>query len=71
MNDLLTFLKQYKWRVITVCTGIVIAILLFTIGLWRTLLLSAIIAAGYMVGKKLDKDGTESFDEAVSKLFKK
>jgi len=71
MNDLLTFLKQYKWRVITVCTGIVIAILLFTIGLWRTLLLLAIIAAGYMVGKKLDKDGTESFDEAVSKLFKK
>lgn len=71
MNDLLAFLKQYKWRVITVCTGIVIAVLLFTIGLWRTLLLAAIIAAGYMVGKKLDKDGTESFDEAVSKLFKK
>lgn len=71
MLDLLNFLKQYKWRVITVCTGVVIAILLFTIGLWRTLILGAIVAAGYLIGKKLDKDGTESFDEAVSKLFKK
>lgn len=71
MNELLAIFKQYKWRVITVCAGIVIASLLFTIGLWRTLILLAIIALGYTVGKKLDRDGTESFDEAVSKLFKK
>ena len=43
MNDFFAFCRLYKWRIISVCFGILFTILIFTIGFWRTLLLFAIV----------------------------
>ena len=71
MEELKTLLKEYKWRVIGIASGIVLAILLFTIGLWRTLLLFALVAVCYVVGRHLDNGGKEELDKAISSLFRK
>ena len=47
------------------------AVLIFTIGFWRTLLLTAITALCYFVGCILDKGGKEGLQEALSRLFRK
>ena len=50
MDEFRQFLKEYKWRVIGIAGGILLAVLIFTIGFWRTLLLTAITALCYFVG---------------------
>ena len=71
MEELKKLLKEYKWRVIGIVAGIVLAILLFTIGLWRTLLLFALVAVCYVIGSHLDNGGKEELDKAIGKLFSK
>ena len=71
MDEFRQFLKEYKWRVIGVAGGILLAVLIFTIGFWRTLLLTAITALCYFVGCILDKGGKEGLQEALSRLFRK
>ena len=71
MEELKALLKEYKWRVIGIVAGIVLAILLFTIGLWRTLLLFALVAVCYVVGRHLDNGGKEELDKAIGRLFSK
>ena len=71
MEELKALLKEYKWRVIGIVAGIVLAILLFTIGFWRTLLLFALVALCYVVGRHLDNGGKEELDKAISSLFRK
>ena len=43
------FWNQYKWRILSVALGIVFAMLLFTIGFWKTLLLFVIVGAAFSV----------------------
>ncbi len=71
MDEFRQFLKEYKWRVIGVAGGILLAVLMFTIGFWRTLLLVAITALCYFVGCALDKGGLEGLNEAVRRIFRK
>jgi len=71
MEELKALLKEYKWRLIGIAAGIVLAVLLFTIGLWRTLLLFALVALCYVVGRHLDNGGKEELDKAISSLFRK
>ena len=71
MEELKALLKEYKWRVIGIAAGIVLAILLFTIGLWRTLLLFALVAVCYVIGRHLDNGGKEELDKAIGRLFSK
>ena len=71
MEELKALLKEYKWRVIGIVAGIILAILLFTIGLWRTLLLFALVAVCYVVGRHLDNGGKEELDKAIGRLFSK
>ena len=59
MEELKALLKEYKWRVIGIVAGIVLAILLFTIGFWRTLLLFALVAVCYVIGRHLDNGGKD------------
>ena len=54
-----------------VTAAILLAVLIFTIGFWRTLLLTAITALCYFVGCILDKGGKEGLQEALSRLFRK
>ena len=70
MDEFRQFLKEYKWRVIGIAGGILLAVLIFTIGFWRTLLLTAITALCYFVGCILDKGGKEGLQEALSRLFR-
>ena len=71
MEELKALLKEYKWRVIGIVAGIVLAILLFTIGFWRTLLLFALVVVCYVIGRHLDNGGKEELDKAIGRLFSK
>jgi len=71
MEELKTLLKEYKWRVIGIASGIVLAILLFTIGFLRTVLLFALVAVCYVIGRHLDNGGKEELDKAIGRLFSK
>ena len=42
MDEFRQFLKEYKWRVIGIAGGILLAVLIYTICFWRTLLVNAI-----------------------------
>ena len=71
MDKFKAFLKEHLWATILVAVGIVLTILLLTIGFFRTLLLAAIVAACLYIGNQLDKNGTGNVKESVEKLFSK
>ena len=71
MSDIKYFLEKYKWRILSVAIGIVLTVLLLTIGFWRTLLLLAIVAGCYFVGTLLDSGGKESLKSLWKTLLKK
>ena len=71
MEELKAMFKEYKWRVIGIVAGVVLAVLLFTIGFWRTLLLFALVAVCYVIGRHLDNGGKEELDKAIGRLFSK
>ena len=44
MNSNLTeFLNRHKWRILLVLIGLLVLILCFTIGFWRTILIAAVV----------------------------
>ncbi len=49
--------------------GFVFGILLFTIGVWKTLLILFFIAIGYLIGKSRD-DGSSLLD-TISNIFRR
>ncbi len=71
MDGFKAFFEAYKWRIIAVAAGIVLTILLLTIGFWRTLLLLAIVAVCYFIGTLLDNGGKQSITGLIKTLFKK
>ena len=71
MDKLRAFIKEHFWTTILVAAGIVLTILLLTIGFFKTLLLAVIVAACLFIGNKLDKNGTDNVKESVEKLFSK
>ena len=71
MEKFKAFLKNHIWATILVAVGIVLTILLLTIGFFRTLLLAVIVAVCLYIGNKLDKNGTGNLKDSVEKLFSK
>ena len=71
MNAFLEFVKSHKFTVLFVALGLVLAILFFTIGFWRTLLLFVILALCFLIGYLLDQGGPEGIKEFFTKLFSK
>ncbi|MBQ1771246.1 MAG: DUF2273 domain-containing protein [Clostridia bacterium] len=71
MDKFKAFVKEHLWATILVVAGIVLTILLLTIGFFKTLLLAAIVAACLFIGNKLDKNGTDNVKESVEKIFSK
>jgi uncharacterized membrane protein len=57
MEEFVAFCKKYKWRILGVLGGMLFCILVFTINFWRTLLLSAVVFVGYLIGTQLDEGG--------------
>jgi uncharacterized membrane protein len=71
MNAFLEFVKTHKFTVLLVLVGLVLSILFFTIGFWRTILLFVILALCFLIGYLLDQGGPEGIKEFFSKLFGK
>lgn len=71
MNAFLEFVKTHKFTVILVFIGLVLSILFFTIGFWRTILLFLILAICFLIGYLLDQGGPEGIKEFFHKLFGK
>ena len=71
MNGFLEFVKNHKFTVLFVAIGLVLTILFFTIGFWRTLLLLVILALCFLIGYLLDQGGPDSIKEFFTKLFSK
>jgi uncharacterized membrane protein len=64
------FVKQHKFTIILVLIGLILSILFFTIGFWRTILLMLILALCFLVGFLLDKGGLEGLKDFFNRLFK-
>ena len=71
MNTLLEFVKNHKFTVLFVLIGLLLAILFFTIGFWRTILLLVILAVCFLLGYLLDQSGPDGIKEFFNKLFSK
>lgn len=50
-------LKLYRWPIIGGVTGLVIALLLLTIGFWKTLVLLVLVGLGVTAGLFLSQTG--------------
>ena len=70
MNAFLEFVKSHKFTVLLVLIGLVLSILFFTIGFWRTMLLFIILALCFLIGYLLDQSGPEGVKNFVQKIFK-
>lgn len=70
-NGFLEFVKKYKFTILLCLLGLVLAILFFTIGFWRTLLLVVILALCFLVGYLLDQSGPDGVKSFLNKLFSK
>lgn len=57
-QELVEMLKDYKWRIIGFLAFLIIAILFFTLGFWKTILLIVLcligIGIGYIKDRKQD-----------------
>ena len=71
MEEFLQFIRDYKWRIVGIVGGIVFTILIFTINLWRTLLLALIVGVCYLIGYLLDQGGREAVSQFISDIFGK
>ena len=71
MNAFLEFIKNHKFTVLLVLIGLVLSILFFTIGFWRTILLFIILALCFLIGYLLDQNGPDGIKDFFNKLFAK
>ena len=71
MDRFREFVKQHQWTVFCVAVGIVLTVLLLTIGFFKTLLLFVIVGACFALGYMLDKQGTEGVRAFFQRLFHK
>ena len=65
------FLKKYKFTILLSLLGLILAVLFFTIGFWRTLLLLLILALCFLIGYLLDQSGPEGVKNFFQKIFTK
>ena len=71
MDGFLDFLRRNKWRLVLMFIGVLLVVLLFTIGFWRTLLLTVIVGICYLIGALLDEGGRARVGEFFNDLFSK
>ena len=70
MDDFLNFCKEHRWAIICVLVGLLLLILLLSIGLWKTLLDLLVLGVCFMIGLLLDKGGPDSVTDFFKNLFK-
>ena len=69
-NGFLDFVKKYKFTILLVLIGLILAVLFFTIGFWRTIVLVIILALCFLVGYLLDQGGPDGIKNFINRLFK-
>ena len=70
-NGFLEFLKKYKFTIVLSLLGLILAVLFFTIGFWKTLLLLVILALCFLIGYLLDQSGPDGVKNFINKIFSK
>lgn len=70
-NGFLEFIKKYKFTIVLSLIGLILTVLFFTIGFWRTMLLLLILALCFLIGYLLDQSGPEGVKNFFNKLFSK
>ena len=69
-DSVVAFLRKHRGAIIGALIGLVLCILWFTLGFWRTLLIIAmVIACGYL-GSLLSRIGFEGIARFLDKIFK-
>lgn len=71
MNEIRAFVNQNRWTVFCTAAGLVCAVLLLTIGFWRTLLLCLLSGGGFLLGRELDKRGSGRIKKLLQRVFGK
>ncbi len=69
MDAFVEFIKKHKFTVLLILLGLVLTILFFTIGFWRTILLFLILAICFLFGYLLDQGGPEGIRDFFRRLF--
>ena len=69
MEKIRQFLRENQWTVTLIIIGLILAALLFTIGLWKTLLLFIIVGVAWFFGSMLDKKGGAGVKEFFTNFF--
>ncbi len=70
MKEFIKNLEPYKFRIIGLITGLIIAILFLTIGFWETILIVILTALGFVAGYFLDdkSDLGDMIDRIMSRV---
>lgn len=68
-DDFIVYIAEHRWRILLIAMAIIILILLFTIGFWRTLLVVVAVAVCYIIGKVLDDGGKGGISAFFKALF--
>lgn len=69
-EKVIEFLRKHRGAVLGAVVGLVMCILWFTVGFWRTLLALVIIAVFALLGSVLSKSGWRGIMRFLDKIFK-
>ena len=71
MQKFLEFLAKRRWTAIFSVAGLILAVLLLTVGFWKTLMILVFAAVFGLAGSMLDRDGGASVRAFYDRLFHK
>ena len=71
MEKVQVFLAEHRWTVVFTFCGVILAVLLLTVGFWKTLLILAFAVVFGLAGYMLDRDGGASAKASFDRLFHK
>lgn len=69
MERLQSFFRQNKWAVLLALIGLVLMILFFTVGFFKTIIVLAVVAFCFFIGGLMDKGGIEEVKNFFKRLF--
>ena len=69
MERLQSFFRQNKWAVLLAAVGLILMILFFTVGFFKTIIVLAVVAFCFFIGGLMDKGGIEEVKNFFRKLF--
>ncbi|MFY9175071.1 MAG: DUF2273 domain-containing protein [Peptococcia bacterium] len=64
---LIEILDKHRGKLVGIVVGFIIAILVLSIGFWRTFFIACCIGVGYIIGKQFDDD--QSLRDLIERFF--